>query len=72
MKAEAWKKLIIEATEQHYSSDDSQLDLIVKMLLESEQAKQNLRNSGFGVTGVGLLRTVEEAIGQVEIYRAES
>lgn len=47
----------------------SNLDLLRAIAHESDQAKQLLRNAGFGVTGMGLLETVKEVLAEVDCNR---
>jgi len=41
---------------------EEHIDLLIQMLRESEQAKQALRDKGYGWTGLSLLRTVIEEV----------
>ena len=54
MKAEKWKELIIEAKD-----NEDILNKLSLLLKESDTAKQELRNKGYGWTGLSLLETVK-------------
>ena len=54
MKAEKWKELIIEAKD-----NEDILNKLSLLLEESDTAKQELRNKGYGWTGLSLLETVK-------------
>ena len=55
MKAEFWNKRIKEIVQ---NNDEESIKLLSEMLEQSEQAKQELRNKGYGWTGLSLLETV--------------
>ena len=55
MKAEFWNKRIKEIIQ---NNDEESIQLLSEMLEQSEQAKQELRNKGYGWTGLSLLETV--------------
>lgn len=59
MNEENWKKRITESVQ---NDDTNSLDVFAKMLEEAEQAKQELRNKGYGWTGLGLLETVKNEV----------
>lgn len=40
--------------------DEEGLDLIAKIIIESEEAKQILRGKGYGWTGLSLVQTAKE------------
>jgi hypothetical protein len=40
--------------------DKELIELVIKIVLEADEAKRNLRRKGYGCTGRGLLDTVEE------------
>ena len=54
MKAEKWKELIMEAKD-----NEDILNKLSLLLEEADQAKQELRNKGYGWTGLSLLETVK-------------
>lgn len=54
------RQTIIEAVDAHKNGDSSLLDLIVSIVNEAYDAKYRLRAKGYGVTGTGLLRTVDK------------
>lgn len=43
-------------------NDDERLDLLAQLLEEAEEAKQVLRDKGYGWTGLSLLATVKEEV----------
>lgn len=49
--------------------DTSALDGFAQALAEEDEAKQLLRDTGFGCTGMSLLRTVQEAVAWMEDRR---
>ena len=57
MKAEKWKELIMEAKD-----NEDILNKLSLLLEEADQAKQELRNKGYGWTGLSLLETVKRVI----------
>jgi len=59
MKAEYWKERIKEIVS---NNDEESLTLLAKLIEEAEQAKQELRNKGYGWTGLSLLKTVIEEV----------
>ena len=62
MNKEAWRDLAVSAVVRHQAGDDTALDLLGRLLEEQEQAKDLLRNAGYGWTGTGLLETARKAI----------
>jgi len=62
MKAEEWRKMIKEIV-----NDDERLDLLAQLLEEAEEAKQVLRDKGYGWTGLSLLATVKEEVPSAKI-----
>lgn len=56
---EQYESLIIKTIK---NDDKLTLSLLSKMLFESEQAKQELRNKGYGWTGLSLLLTVQQEV----------
>lgn len=54
MKADGWKKIIIQA-----NTDEKQMELLAKLLEETDKAKQILSDKGYGWTGLSLLETVK-------------
>jgi len=57
MKAKDWEKQI-----KANINDNEWLALLGKMLEETEQAKQELKNKGYGWLGLSLLQTVIEEV----------
>lgn len=60
MKKEGWINLVIEAVREHDAGDSEKLDLLGRLLEEQDQAKQMLRDRGYGVTGTPWIDTVSE------------
>ncbi len=58
-KKEFYKNIIRQTIEK---KDENTLDLIAQIIFESDQAKQELRNKGYGYTGLSLLLTVQEEV----------
>jgi hypothetical protein len=63
MKRDEWREMVIEAVHQ---KDGALLDSIAGLLERQEQAKQRLRDLGYGVTGMDLLELVEEVAAGVD------
>jgi len=59
MTRDGWRALITDAFEL---GDHAALDGLARQLAEEDEAKQLLRDAGFGCTGMGLLLTVQEAV----------
>jgi hypothetical protein len=55
-----WKELVIQAVDENSKGDEARLNLLVQLITECEEAKQELRKKGYGVTGQGILKTVHE------------
>jgi len=52
------------------NKDNETLRMIIVLLFESEQSKQELRNKGYGCTGLSLLETVKTEVPYVkEIFK---
>lgn len=51
MTRDGWAEVVLNAAEKHCDGDDSALNLLAKLLEEVDDAKQRLREIGFGVTG---------------------
>jgi hypothetical protein len=62
MKAEFWENRIKEIVT---NNDNESIKLVAKLIEEAEQAKQELRNKGYGWTGLSLLNTVLEEVPSV-------
>lgn len=60
MTRDGWRALVLEAVRRHDRGDDELLELTADVLAEQDLAKQALRDKGYGCTGVGLLRTVQD------------
>lgn len=68
MSVYRWACLILECAEEWQKDPESKgLSLVARMLREAEQAKQVLRDKGYGVTGTGLLETANEVPSLEEI-----
>ena len=64
MMAQGWRELILDAVAKAQAGDESQLDLLARHLEMCDEAKQELRNRGYGWTGLDILETtrlVEQA-----------
>lgn len=63
MTAQGWRESLLHAFHRytHYD-DDGPLMGFAQCLAEEDEAKQLLRDAGFGCTGMSLLRTVKEAV----------
>ena len=59
MKAKYWKEHIKRMI---ILNDEKSLDLLSQLLEEADQAKQELRNKGYGWLGLSLLKTVQEEV----------
>ena len=59
MKEDVWKNIIVNSLDK---KDSVQIDLICEYLEQADQAKQELRNKGYGWTGLSLLKTVQEEV----------
>jgi hypothetical protein len=51
---QGWRDAVQQAT-----TDEQMAELLVRLLLEQDQAKQALRAKGYGWTGLSLLKSVE-------------
>jgi len=60
MTSDGWKELILQAAYEESVGNNKSVDLLAKLLEEVDRAKQLLRDKGYGVTGVGILETVNE------------
>jgi len=59
MTKERWEELIRGAVLRADAGDDETMGLLVRSLVDAEEAKQKLREMGFGGEGVSLLGAVE-------------
>jgi len=71
MTRDDWKKFIRDTVYDADVGDYEALDLLAQVLEEQNLAKQKLRGMGFGCTGMGLLETVGEVQGFLDIVREE-
>lgn len=55
MTKEGWKLLI-----KHAVNDEKQMELLVELLIEYEEAKNRLKNKGYGCLGTTLVQAVNE------------
>lgn len=55
MKKKHWEDRIKEMV---INNDNESVRLLAKLIMEAEQAKQVLRDKGYGWTGLSLLKTV--------------
>lgn len=60
MKAEGWKLLVKQAVAEDESGKPETLDLLASHLEMCDEAKQELRNRGYGWTGLDILETVKQ------------
>lgn len=59
MQADGWKELIKNAVREAEVGDFETLDMLARHLEMCDWAKQELRNKGYGCTGVDILETVK-------------
>jgi hypothetical protein len=63
MTAEGWRSLVFQAIDRHDRHGDPEpLNLLVQLLVEQDQAKQALREIGFGCTGMPWAEVVREIV----------
>ena len=63
MNVEQWKIAIKNAvTDVQREGKHDRLNLLARALAEAVQAKQELRNKGYGCTGLSLLETVRNEV----------
>lgn len=60
MTRAGWRHAVLEAVKRHEAGDSVLLDLMADLLREQDQAKHQLREIGFGVTGTPWLDMVDE------------
>lgn len=60
MTVQGYREGIIKAVEEHYAGDSTYLNMIAEVLEEQDEAKQALRDKGYGHTGLSLLRTIQQ------------
>lgn len=60
MNKEGWIEVVKNAMRDADNGDLSGLDLLGEYLEECDLAKQELRNLGYGWTGLGILKTVKQ------------
>ncbi len=60
MKSKDWKKLVQQAVREVEAGRFEKLDLLSKHLEMCDEAKQELRNKGYGWTGLDVLETVKQ------------
>lgn len=51
MTAEGWMDLVLEAFDRHDRGDHELINLVVRLLAEQDEAKNALREAGFGSIG---------------------
>lgn len=59
MKTKYWKDYIMKIV---LDRDEEQLNLLAQLLEEADEAKQELRNKGYGWIGLSLLKTIQEEV----------
>ena len=70
MDANGWRAAIAHAvTEAINHGATIPINGIAQQLAEEDEAKQLLRNAGYGATGVSLLETVKEILEQTANHR---
>lgn len=52
MTAEGWRELVLDAVRRNDHGDSSQLGLLGRLLAEQDEAKQVLRDLGYGCIGM--------------------
>lgn len=55
MTKDGWRLLI-----KHALNDEKQMELLIELLIEYEEAKKRLRNKGYGCLGTTLIQIVNE------------
>ena len=59
MTYKGWEKLLIDFIDK---KDKETFELLNIILFEQDEAKQELRNKGYGYTGLSLLETVKQEV----------
>lgn len=67
MRAEGWKTLILDAVHEADNGESEELYLLAKYLEMCDEAKQELRNKGYGWIGLDILETVKQEVQHAEI-----
>lgn len=62
MTQDGWRLLIVEAVHDSENGNDEKLDLLALHLQQCDQAKQVLRDKGYGWTGVDILETASMVV----------
>jgi hypothetical protein len=62
MTAEGWRDIVREAVVRHDGGDDELLTLVARLLAEQDDAKEALRQVGFGCTGMPWPELVRDII----------
>ncbi len=65
MNLVGWRAVLFDAFDRGLGGDETALNGIARQLAEEDEAKQLLRNAGFGSTGKSLLLTVQEVLAWV-------
>lgn len=60
MTKEGWREVILNATRKNDTGDSSALELLAQLLYEQDEAKNSLREKGYGCTGMPWAETVDE------------
>ena len=67
MNAEGWRNALVSAFDRVLNHNDATALMgLAAQLAEEDEAKQLLRDAGFGVTGTSLLLSVREVLRWVE------
>lgn len=64
------RELHIRAIAEGLRTDPEQRRMAAELFVESGEAKQLMRNAGFGVTGTNLLRTTEEVLERLKEFES--
>lgn len=62
MTAEGWRDAIVQAVDASRCGEHHALTLLVQILVEQDEAKQALRQVGFGCTGMPWAEVVRDII----------
>ena len=63
MTAQGWREVILHAFDLAINAhDQSALDDLAQQLAEEDEAKQILRDHGWGHTGLSLLKTIKSLV----------
>lgn len=60
---EGWRELTLEAFRRHQAGDSEMVELMARILYEQDAAKHQIRELGYGCTGMPWLDMVKELPG---------